>query len=247
MIRDFSFNDVLFLLRAAQWTIALSAIAFAGGILMGIGIALLRTSPYAILRHGAAAYVELFQGTPLLMQLFMVFFGSNLIGLQFSAWNAAAFGLTLYTSAFRGEIWRGCIESIPAGQWDAARALGLRYPHQIALIVFPQALRIAIPPTVGFLVQVVKSTSLASILGFVELTRAAQLINNSTYRPLLVFSIVSVIYFSLCWPLSLISRRLERCLAARGHRMRAADNPLDEDLLGPQSPNATSRAGARAR
>lgn len=213
MIRDFSPADILILLRATQWTVLLSLVAFAGGLAMGIVVALARTASRPALRGLAGGYVELFQGTPLLMQLFVVFFGANIIGLSVSAWGAAALGLTLYTSAFLGEIWRGCIESVPKGQWEAARALGLHYWAQVRLVVIPQAVRLAIPPTVGFMVQVIKSTSLTSILGFVELTRAAQLVNNTTYRPLLVFSIVSVIYFALCWPLSFASRRLEARLA----------------------------------
>ena len=230
MIRDFSSADLLILLRATQWTVALSAVAFLGGLVMALVIALMRTAGGRLPRMVSAAYVELFQGTPLLMQLFMLFFGANILGLPVSAWSAAAIGLTLYTSAFLGEIWRGCIEAVPRPQWDAARALGLRYPHQIVLIVIPQALRLATPPTVGFLVQVIKSTSLASILGFVELTRAAQLVNNITFRPLLVFSIVSVIYFMLCWPLSYLSRRLEARLAAGGVRSPQLE-ALDQDPL----------------
>jgi len=212
MIRDFSFAEIMILLRATQWTILLSLVAFVGGTIMGIVVALLRTSGSALARRVASLYVELFQGTPLLMQLFVLFFGLNIVGLPVSAWNAAAIGLTLYTSAFLGEIWRGCIDAIPKGQWEASRSLGLRYVATVRLVIFPQALRIAVAPTVGFLVQVIKSTSLASILGFVELTRAAQLVNNATYSPLLTFSIVSAIYFALCFPLSALSRKLERRL-----------------------------------
>jgi polar amino acid transport system permease protein len=229
MIREFSISEFMILLRATQWTIALSIVAFTGGIAVGVMVALMRTAPARLPRAFAATYVELFQGTPLLMQLFVLFFGANIFGLPVSAWSAAALGLTLYTSAFLGEIWRGCIESVPSGQWDAARALGFRYPAQVRLIIIPQALRLAIPPTVGFMVQVIKSTSLASILGFVELTRAAQLVNNATYQPLLVFSIVSAIYFSLCWPLSFLSRRLETRLgkgAKRSSPLAAVDNNL---------------------
>jgi polar amino acid transport system permease protein len=229
MIRDFSIGDIFILLRAAQWTIALSLVAFAGGLAMGIVVALMRTASHWLPRRIAGAYVELFQGTPLLMQLFVVFFGANIIGLSVSAWEAAALGLTLYTSAFLGEIWRGCIEAVPKGQWEAARALGLPWWTQVSLVVIPQAVRLGIPPTVGFMVQVIKSTSLTSILGFVELTRAAQLVNNTTYQPLLVFSIVSVIYFALCWPLSFVSRRLEARLAkgeAHSSPLETVDNTL---------------------
>lgn len=216
MIRDFSTGDLVLLLLAARWTIVLSLIAFAGGSVMGLLIALARTSRMKALRHAAGGYIELFQDTPLLMQLFIVFFGANIIGLQISAWTAAAVGLTLYGSAFLGEIWRGCIQAVPPGQSEAARSLGLRQWQANLLVVLPQALRLAIPPTIGFLVQLIKNTSLASIIGFTELTRTGQLINNATYQPLTVFIIVSLIYFALCWPLSLASRRLEIRLARRG-------------------------------
>ena len=102
---------------------------------------------------------------------------------------------------------------MPAGQWEAAKALGLRTWQASLLVVLPQALRLAVPPTIGFLVQLIKNTSLASIVGFTELTRTGQLVNNATYEPLMVFLVVSLIYFALCWPLSLASRRLERRLA----------------------------------
>ncbi|QIG47758.1 amino acid ABC transporter permease [Nordella sp. HKS 07] len=216
MIRDFSADEILLLLLAARWTILLSLIAFVGGSIAGFLIALARTSRAKTLRWAATGYIELFQDTPLLMQLFVIFFGANIIGLQINAWTAASLGLTLYASAFLGEIWRGCIEAVPKGQWEAAKALGLRQWQATLLIVAPQAVKLAIPPTIGFLVQLIKNTSLASIIGFTELTRTAQLVNNATYQPLTVFLIVSLIYFSLCWPLSRTSRWLEKRLAVQG-------------------------------
>ena len=124
---QFSFWDILSnLLISTQWTIVLSLIAFVCGGIVGLILLFMRTSQIAALQWFTKSYIEVFQGTPLLMQLFVVFFGANILGLQVSAWTAAALGLTLYTSAFLGEIWRGCIESIPTGQWDASRALGER-------------------------------------------------------------------------------------------------------------------------
>jgi polar amino acid transport system permease protein len=125
---------------------------------------------------------------------------------------AAAIALTLYTSAFLGEIWRGCVEAIPKGQWEASASLALTYPEQIRYVILPQAMRIAVAPTVGFAVQVVKGTALASIIGFVELTKAGTMINNATFQSFLVYGLVALLYFALCFPLSLLSRRLERRL-----------------------------------
>ncbi|WP_085940666.1 amino acid ABC transporter permease [Azospirillum sp. B506] len=214
MIRAFGYNEFLFLLSAVQWTLLLSVIAFIGGGIVGLVVALGRTSDVKPLRWLSTGYIQIFQGTPLLMQLFLVFFGATVIGIDMSPWVAAAVGLTLNTSAFLGEIWRGCIQSVPRGQWEAASSLGLRYPGLMRYVILPQAVKVAVPPTVGYLVQVIKGTSLAAIIGFVELTRAGQIVNNATFQPFLVFGIVAAIYFALCWPLSLLSQRLEARYAA---------------------------------
>ena len=210
MIHQFSTNDVVFLLMAARWTVLLTLIAFLGGGVVGLVVALGRTATRRPIRWFFTGYIQLFQGTPLLMQLFLVFFGVNIIGLSVDPWSAAALGLTLNASAFLGNTWAGAIRAIPVGQWEAARAMGLRYRHVMLDIVLPQAVKIAIPPTVGFMVQLLKGTSLAAIIGFTELTRAGQIINTATFQPFLVFGTVAAIYFAMCWPLSLLSQRLER-------------------------------------
>ena len=217
-MRALNSGDFLFLLLAARWTVLLSVSAFVGGGIIGIAIALLRTSTSATARAVAMAYIQLFQGTPLLLQLFLVFFGSDMMGLELGPWVSATLGLSLNAGAFLGEIWRGAIQSVPKAQSEAAMALGLHYLPRMRLVVLPQALRIATAPTVGFLVNLVKSTSLAAVIGFVELTRAAQLLNNATFRPFTVFFSVAVLYFLLCWPLTIASRRLERRLAVATQR-----------------------------
>jgi polar amino acid transport system permease protein len=204
------------LILAARWTIALSLIAFVCGGLVGLALLFARVSPSKGWQRAIKVYVEFFQGTPLLMQLFLFFFGVALFGIEVSPWVAASFALTFWTSAFLVEIWRGCIESVPRGQWEAGESLALTRFEQMRYIILPQALRIAIPPTVGFSVQVVKGTALASIIGFVELTKAGTMLNNATFRPFLVYSLVAIIYFVLCYPLSFAARRLEgRLHAAR--------------------------------
>ncbi len=210
-MQDFTLTNITYsLLLATRWTIVLSLIAFAGGGLGGFLLMLMRISPLTWVRVPSVVYIEFFQGTPLIMQLFLVFFGiSVLFQINLSAWEAATIALTTYTSAFLADIWRGSIEAIPSGQWEAARALGLNYFKQLRRIILPQAVKMSVPPTVGFAVQVVKGTSLASVIGFVELTRSAASISNVTFQPFLVFSIAAVIYFCLCFPLSLLSKRLE--------------------------------------
>lgn len=215
---DFSLWDVVRnLLLAARWTVALSLIAFVGGGVVGLLLLVARLSPSRPARLAVAGYVQLFQGTPLLMQLFLAYFGFALFGFDTSAWTAAAVALTLYTSAFLAEISRGCVESVPRGQWEAARSLAMNFGEQLRHVVLPQALRIAVPPTVGFLVQVVKGTALASVIGFVELTKAGTMITNATFKPFLVYGCVALLYFALCFPVSLYARRLERQLHA-AHR-----------------------------
>lgn len=214
---QFSLFHVGFLAKAAQWTLLLSVLAFAGGALFGLAVALCRVSRHAALRWLAAAYIQLVQGTPLLVIIFLSYFGLSILGLELPPLAAAAIALTLYSAAFLGEIWRGCIESVPKTQWEAAECLGLNRVQQMARVVLPQAARIAVAPTVGFMVQIVKNTSLASVIGFVELSRAGNLVNNSTFQPFLVFITVAFFYFCLCYPLSVASRRLERRLNAIRH------------------------------
>lgn len=210
---DFTFWDILRnLLLGARWTILLSIVAFVCGGGVGLLLMIARISSRKPLRLGAKLYIELFQGTPLLMQLFLVFFGLPLIGIDVQPWMAAGLGLTLSASAYLGEIWRGCVEAIPLGQWDAGAALGLHFGRQLQLVILPQALRIAVAPTVGFLVQLVKSTALTSIIGFNELLQTSNIINNATFAPFTVYGVVALIYFVLCFPLTSLSRWLERRL-----------------------------------
>ena len=209
-MRTFGLSEFLFIVQAAQWTLALSAIAFVGGALLGLVVALSRTSESAVARNAARAFIQVFQGTPLLLQLFLIFFGAPVLGLDINPWVAAGAALVLNSAAFLAEIWRGCIEAVPRGQWEAAQALNLSYLNRMRFVVLPQAFKIALPPTVGYMVQIIKGTSLAAIIGFTEITRAGQIINNATFQPLHVFTTVAALYFVICWPLSLLAARMER-------------------------------------
>ena len=209
-MRTFGFPEFLFIVQAAQWTLALSAIAFVGGALLGLVVALSRTSENAAARNAARVFIQVFQGTPLLLQLFLIFFGAPVLGFDINPWVAAGVALVLNSAAFLAEIWRGCIEAVPRGQWEAAQALNLKYVARMRFVVLPQAFKIALPPTVGYMVQIIKGTSLAAIIGFTEITRAGQIINNATFQPLHVFTTVAALYFVICWPLSLLAARMER-------------------------------------
>ncbi|MFS8980246.1 amino acid ABC transporter permease [Cupriavidus necator] len=208
---EFSLWDIFRnLLLALRWTVGLSLIGFVGGGIVGLLLLVARIARVPGAGRGIALYVQLFQGTPLLMQLFLAYFGLALIGIETSALFAAALCLTLYASAYLTEIWRGCVDAIPRGQWEASASLALNLREQLRYVILPQAARIAVAPTVGFMVQVVKGTALASVIGFVEVTKAGQMISNATFQPFLVYSCVALLYFALCFPLSLWSRRLER-------------------------------------
>ncbi|MDR9827252.1 amino acid ABC transporter permease [Vibrio sp. FNV 38] len=197
------------LVLAARWTVLLSLIAFACGGLVGLLLTLLRSTKNNGFVFLIKIYVEVFQGTPLLMQLFLAFFGLSLLGVDVSPWTAAILSLTLYSSAYFHDIWRGCIESLARGQWEACRTLGLTYLQTMRYIIAPQAARLAIAPTIGFSVQIVKGTALASIIGFVELTKAGTMLNNATFEPFKVFALVALLYFVICFPLSSLARYLE--------------------------------------
>ena len=215
MIREFGLVDVYYLALAARWTLALTALAFIGGGVVGLLVALMRVSPFGPLRAAGATYVAAVQGIPLLAWLFVFFFGLPIMTrVQVSPWLAAMIAYSIYAGAFLGEIWRGCLVAIPRQQWEAGSSLGLSFAQQLRYVIGPQALRISIPPTVGFLVQLIKNTSLAAVIGFIELTREGQLTNAATYRPFTVFGVVALIYFALCFPLTQLSRRLERGLRA---------------------------------
>lgn len=217
---EFSTWDILRnLLLAARWTVLLSLVSFIGGGMVGLLLLFARISRRKALSTAVKYYVELFQGTPLLMQLFIAFFGLGLFGIDVPAWLAAGVALILWTAAFLTEIWRGCVESVAKGQWEASASLGMGRVQQMRHVILPQAMRIAIPPTVGFSVQVVKGTALTSIIGFVELSKAGTIVTNATFEPFTVYGFVALIYFALCWPLSKSSQMLERKLnvAHRNH------------------------------
>lgn len=214
MITSLGPAQAMLILQGLKWTLFLSATAFVGGGVGGFAVALCRTARRAVLRLGAIGFIETFRGTPLLLQLFMVYYGLALLNFPLDPWMAVVIGFTLNASAFLGEIWRGCIEAVPKGQTEAASALGMHYWPIMRTVVLPQAARISIPPTVGFLVQLIKGTSLAAIIGFTELSRTGELLSNITYRPLLVYSVIGAVYFVVCWPISWFGRRMERRLGA---------------------------------
>ena len=203
------------LLGKVPWTLALSLVAFAGGSIVAAVL-----SAVAVLGgRGFCAAVSLVtvsvQSTPLLMVIFLSFFGLPLLGIDVSPWLASSVALIAFSGAYLTEIWRAAVRAVPTGQWEAAQSSGLGGLQILRHVVIPQAVQVAIPPTVGFSVQVVKATALTSIVGFVEVTRAGYVLNNVTFQPFFIFFVVGLIYMAINLPLSLAARRLERRFSRR--------------------------------
>ena len=205
-------EQIFFIFRGAGWTIVLSLLGFVGGTLFGLPVALARASRTRSLRVASGFFVQLVQGIPLPVIMFVVYFGISIGGYDVPALVAAGIAMTLYSSAYLGEIWRGCIQAVPKTQWEAGECLALTNTQRFVFVILPQALRMAVPPTVGFLVQIVKNTSYAVVIGFFDLTYSAKVINNSTFMPFTVFTIAALIYFAICFPMSVMARRFERRL-----------------------------------
>ncbi|MDN3720171.1 amino acid ABC transporter permease [Roseibium salinum] len=199
------FGIVLFqLLEATQFTIYLSLIAFLGGGLIALAVTAARVSPLKPLNRAFAAYTWLFQSAPLLMLLFLFGLGvPRLFDIQVDPWYAAGIALTLYTSAYLAEVWRGALTAIPAGQHEGGKALGLTFVQIMVLIILPQAVRLAIAPTVGFMVQIIKGTSLAYIIGFHDLMAIGKRWANASVpgtQPFIIYPIMAMIYFFALFP-----------------------------------------------
>lgn len=209
MIRELAPLDLYYLVLALRWTVALTLLALAGGSVIGLLVAGGGAARHWLPRTLAKGYVGVVQGIPLLAWLFIFYFGLSIVGYDLPPLIAATVGFSVYAGAFLGEIWRGALIAIPRTQWEAGTAIGLTYLEQLRHVIIPQAVRIAIPPTVGFLVQLIKNTSLAAVIGFVELTREGQMTTAATFQPFAVYLLVAALYFSLCYPLTRYSRILE--------------------------------------
>lgn len=218
MINSLGPDQIIFIVSALRWTIALTVLSLLIGGAIGFAVAIARVSPARGLRWAASGYIGVIQGIPALMLLFLAYYGLSLAGLDLPPLAAASISLALYVSGYLADIWRGAIQSVPWQQWEASGSLAMTRGQQFRYVILPQALRIATPPTVGFAVQAVKNTSIVSIVNVVEVARAGQLVNNVTYEPFRVYGLVALLYFAICWPMSLLAARLERRLDVRRQR-----------------------------
>ncbi|WP_346893833.1 amino acid ABC transporter permease [uncultured Roseibium sp.] len=221
------FGIVLFqLVDATQYTIYLSLIAFIGGGLLGLVATLAQVVPSKAANRISSGYIWLFQSAPLLMLLFLFGLGvPHLIDINVDPWAAATVALVLYASAYLADVWRGAVQAVPVGQWEGGRALGMSFTRILVLIIAPQAIQLAVAPTVGFLVQIIKGTSLAYIIGFHDLMNIGKRWANAPVpgtQPFVIYPIMALIYFALCFPLSLAARRLEKRFGKAGKTKQTA-------------------------
>lgn len=216
------------LLGAAGWTLALCVSAGIAGTIIGFGLGLAQTSGSRWLAWPAATYVTVVRGIPVLLLIFFVYFGIPLLfAVDLAPFLTGFWALTLVGSAYTGEIFRGAIQAVPRGQREAADALGLGYADKTFRVIMPQALRIAVPAMTGFLINLVKDSSLIGIIGFVELARAAKILSNVTLDPLGAFLMAAAIYFVISFVISAAGARIERRLAPKaGKKRRIADPAL---------------------
>jgi polar amino acid transport system permease protein len=212
MLRSFNANDLEALFRGALWTLALCATSGVLGTIIGLVLGLAATSPSRIARAIATAYVYFIRGIPLLIIVFFAYFGVPLLfpQVELSAFNTAVIALTVFTAAYMAEIFRGSINAVPKGQWEAADALGLGYVRKFRYVVLPQAMRIVVPPGIGFLIALVKDSSLVTVIGFIELTHAGTIVSNLTANPILTYSVVAAFYFVICYGISRLGRWYEK-------------------------------------
>ncbi len=213
---DVVWNNIGFLMEGLSLTLLLSFLALVISMALGLVVAVVRLSKNRGVSFVAATYVEFFRDTPVLVQLFWVYYVLPiLLDIQISAFGAALIGLTLHSAAFLGEIYRAGIQSVPVGHVEAAKVLGLGPVQTFVRIVLPQAFRTILPPLVNNFVDLIKLSSLASVFAVGEVTRKATELSAATFRPLEIFTFIALIYFFICWPLSMAMRVLERRLHAR--------------------------------
>jgi polar amino acid transport system permease protein len=191
-----------------------AAAGFIGAVIVGMAIALLRTNPRRLLRLPAAIYTELFKNVPLLAIIFITYFGLASAGIRLDAFQAGTLSLIIFYGAYLSEIFRAALVGVHGGQREAAEALGLSKLTTFTQVIFPQALRLALPGTGTMFVDLLKSTSLLVVISAAELMSQAQLIASETFRALEVYIVISFIYFAVCYPLSQLLLFLERRVQA---------------------------------
>jgi len=206
-----NFNQFILLLKGARLTLEISILAMLAGSIIGIFIGFLRASKNPVIRNIFRIYVDIFRGSPLIIQLFIIYYGLPIIfDLDVSAFFTAFIAITLYTSGYMAEVFKASIEAVSITQWESAYSLGLTYPVIALKIILPQALKIAVPPSIGVLILVIKDSSLASVIGFTELTRMSNIVRAQTFTTFDVYAMAALLYFIICYSISLLGSYLEK-------------------------------------
>ncbi|MYM73679.1 ABC transporter permease subunit [Duganella sp. FT134W] len=207
------------MLRGAGYTVLFALAAMAGGLLIGFPVAVLRMLPYRVLAWPAGVYVSLMRGTPLLVQMFVIYYGLPSVGIEFTPVTAGILALSLNSGAFLSESLRGAIASISPGQWAASYSLGLGYWRTLYYVVLPQALRVAVPAMSNTLISLIKDTSLVSVITLTELMLSTKEVIATTFQPLPLYLTAAAIYWLLSLLFEALQRRAEQRLN-RAHRSR---------------------------
>jgi cystine transport system permease protein len=207
------------MLRGAGYTVLFALAAMVGGLLIGFPVAVLRMLPYRLLAWPAGVYVSLMRGTPLLVQMFIIYYGLPSIGIEFTPVTAGILALSLNSGAFLSESLRGAIGAVSKGQWAASYSLGLGYWRTLYYVVLPQALRVAVPAMSNTLISLIKDTSLVSVITLTELMLATKEVISTTFQPLPLYLAAAAIYWLLSLLFEALQRRAEQRLN-RAHRAR---------------------------
>jgi His/Glu/Gln/Arg/opine family amino acid ABC transporter permease subunit len=213
---DFLAEILPYLLRGAVTTIQLTVVSMALALVAGLALALMRLSRSRPLRFLSGAYIEIIRGTPLLVQLFIIYYGLPQYGIRLEAFAAGVIGLSMNYSAYLAEVYRAGILAIDKGQWEAGGSVGLSRAALLQYIVIPQAARIVIPPIGNYFISMLKDSALVSTISIVELMRAAQLRVAITFRAMDIYLVAALIYFLMSYPCSVLIQYFER-RASRGH------------------------------
>jgi cystine transport system permease protein len=206
---DLAKSSAWFVLAGLKYTIIITLITIVLGLSLGLLVALMRMSDSKLLRYPARAFISLIRGTPLLVQLFILYFGLPVIGLNLSPFLAAVIGLSLNVGGYSAEIFRGALLAIPKGQWEAAYSINMTYGQALRRIVMPQALRVALPPLANTLLSLVKDTSLLSMITVPEMLYQAKIIGGREFDYLTMYILVAVFYWLVCTVLAWMQDRLE--------------------------------------
>ncbi|OWR29922.1 cysteine ABC transporter permease [Saccharibacillus sp. O23] len=207
-------DSLLPMIKAAlHYTITLALISFALGLVLAVVVALVRLWKIPVLSQIAGIYVWIIRGTPLLVQLFIIFYGLPNIGIEFDPFSAAIIAFSLNMGAYNSEVVRGAIQSISNGQWEAAYSLGMTRGQALWRIILPQAARVSVPPLSNSFISLVKDTSLAFTITVIDMFQVAKQIVSTTYESLLVYSEVAVLYLVICTVLNALQSVMEKRLA----------------------------------